>query len=172
MKNKLHPGAKWQFRIGNYFLLLILFFFLLWLGGFLSIMFKSGNLLLVGILIYLPSAIIIGEIVTKMAYNRWFYELTSTNLKIERGIIWKRYSNIPYERIQNVDIRRGIIARILGFSAIMIQTAGYSYSNSGGSLLFGGGATEGYLPAVDIKEAEKIREFLMEKISKTQNKGM
>ena len=115
--------------------------------------------LIVGVII----AIIISEIYSRMAYNRWFYEFTPTNLKIEKGIIWKKYSNIPYERVQNVDIHRGIIARMSGFSSVAIQTAGLSYSRRGGA------GAEGAIPAVTPAAAEKIREFLMKKISKSHS---
>jgi len=98
-----------------------------------------------------------------MAYNRWFYEFTPTNLKLERGIIWKRYSNIPYERVQNIDIHRGILARILGFSTVDIQTAGFHMVSSGRR-----GMSEGHIPALSIDNAEKIREFLMKKIGRKQ----
>ena len=115
-------------------------------------------------LLYIVAIIIVAEIYARMAYNRWFYEFTEDNLKIERGIIWKKYSNIPYERVQNVDITRGIIARLCGFSSVNIQTAGFSYSPKGGAM------SEGYIPAVDMGEAEKIREFLMKKISKNSRR--
>ena len=114
------------------------------------------------VIIYVILFIIISEIYARMAYNRWLYEFTESNLKIERGIIWKRYSNIPYERVQNIDITRGIWARLLGFSSVNIQTAGYSYSSNNK------GWSEGYLPAVDMKEAEKIREFVIKKIGRKQ----
>ena len=107
------------------------------------------------------------EIYARMAYKRWFYEFTDTNLKIEHGIIWKHYKSIPYERVQNVDIHRGVIARILGFSSVVIHTAGYSggYSGYGGYAAAKFGA-EGLIPAVNTEEAENIRGFLMKKIGK------
>jgi membrane protein YdbS with pleckstrin-like domain len=92
-----------------------------------------------------------------MSYNRWFYEFNNDGLRLERGIIWKRYSNVPYERIQNVDVQRGIIARICGFSSVMIQTAGYSSAQP---------RAEGYIPAIEMNQAEKIREFVMKKITR------
>ena len=98
------------------------------------------------------------------AYRNWKYEFTHDSLKIEKGVIIKKYKSIPYERIQNVDITRGILARIAGFSTIDIQTAGYSaYAAKGGV-----GQSEGHLPAVSIEGAEQIREFLMKRI--THNK--
>jgi len=165
---KLHPGAKWLFRVRGYFgaLFLLIFFswFLFPIIGLIGFLFLGAEALvgifLIGVFVYILLIIIIAEIYARMAYNRWFYEFTDDNLKIERGIIWKRYSNIPYERVQNVDIHRGIIARICGFSSVNIQTAGYSYAGRGMPV------SEGYLPAVNIEAAERIREFLMKKISK------
>ena len=165
MKNKLHPGAKWLFRIRAYSVFIFLSFFLI---GFILSSNVSGYLssLLLPILYVITFIIVVGEIYARMAYNRWFYEFTDSNLKIERGIIWKRYSNVPYERVQNVDIHRGIIARMLGFSSVMIQTAGFSYGGGHGM------GSEGYLPAISQEEAEKIRTFLMKRISKNSKQGL
>lgn len=173
---KLHPGAKWLFRFKGY---ATMFFLMIFLSVFLSsilsflffIIFGSGNIMgyiLFFILFSFAIIVIISEIYARMAYNRWFYEFAPTNLKIEKGIIWKKYSNIPYGRVQNVDIHRGILARMLGFSSVMIQTAGASYSPRGVGM-----SVEGYIPAVTFKEAEKIRDFLMKKIAKrSDSKGL
>ena len=171
MKKQLHLGAKWQFRIGAYVTMIFLSFFIGWMLGFAfvgiaTILFGSNatSTIILGIIafaiFYIIITIIIAEVYARMAYNRWFYEFTDEQLRIESGIIWKRYSNIPYERVQNVDITRGIIARMLGFSTVNIQTAGISYTPKGGR------STEGYIPAVPIQSAEHIREFVMKKITK------
>lgn len=158
--NQLHPGARWSFRLSAYFVMIFLSFFV---TSFLMGLLLIDDILYsvaIYIVIYLIVIIGIGEIYARMAYNRWFYEFTPNQLRFERGIIWKKYTNIPYERIQNVDITRGIIARILGFSTVNIQTAGFSYSTNRSSF------SEGYIPAVGIDEAEKIREFVIKKVSK------
>ena len=163
-KNKLHPGAKWVFRIRSYLGFLFLGFFI---GMWVFALLRGFDLLSDSILSYIlfivifsiVFVIIFSEIYTRMAYNRWFYEIGHDDIRLERGIIWKRYSNIPYERIQNVDIYRGIIARMMGFSTIMIQTAGYS-----GYGRRGGGGAEGTIPAIGMKHAEEIREFVLKKV--------
>lgn len=164
----LHPGARWIFRLRAYLVLIFLVFFF---GiGVLPVFFASLAIfgggassiiasVLLSIFIGIILVIVIGEIYARMAYNRWKYEFTQTNLRLERGIIWKRYSNVPYERVQNVDIHRGILARMFGFSSVNIQTAGFSYGPRGGR------GAEGHIPAVSIEHAEQIREFLMETIS-------
>jgi uncharacterized protein len=148
----LHPGARWSFRIGIYFVLLFLIIF-----SEIYFLTKTASFGSFGIrvIIYLLFIIIFAEIYARMSYSRWYYEFNDSGLKLERGIIWKRYSNIPYERIQNVDIHRGILARMLGYSTVMIQTAGYSAR----------AMSEGNLPAVSVEESEKIRTSLMKKIT-------
>ncbi|MEK6890548.1 MAG: PH domain-containing protein [Nanoarchaeota archaeon] len=163
---RLHLGAKWQFRVGGYFLFGFFgIFFGIWviapIVGFLFTLTGSSAssilvIILLSILGYILFVIVASEIYARMSYNRWFYEFNDDGLKLERGIIWKRYSNVPYQRIQNVDVRRGIIARMFGFSSIMIQTAGYSAQLS----------SEGYIPAVETNQAEKIRAFVMKKITR------
>jgi len=103
--DKLHPGAKWYFRVGGYTLFAFFgLFFGIWmfvifyrilhitLGFFGSAFFE---MVIFFILIYIIFAIVITEIYARMAYNRWFYEFTEDGLKLERGVIFKKYSQIP-----------------------------------------------------------------------------
>ena len=174
--NKLHPGVRWLFRLRGYSVFIPIFIFTIFFSiGIASEMDNFGVFgFLAPFLIFVPifiiPFIIIVEIYARMTYNRWLYEFGADGLKLERGIIWKRYSNIPYERVQNVDITRGIIARMCGFSSVNVQTAGYSGPRSSGlsvnRIPIGRMHSEGYIPGVNIQEAEKIREFLIKKITK------
>jgi len=83
-------------------------------------------------------------------------------MKIEKGVIWKKYISIPYERIQNVDIYRGILARILGLSDLHIQTAGYSAYGKHGM------GSEGRFPGLDTRTAEQLREQLVKRAKGTR----
>jgi membrane protein YdbS with pleckstrin-like domain len=97
-----------------------------------------------------------------LSYRFWQYELTENALRIEKGVIFKKYISIPYERIQNVDIYRGILARLLGLSDLQVQTAGYSGYGKHGMM------TEGRLPGLDTKVAEELRDKLVGKIKGTK----
>lgn len=173
-KKQLHQGAKWLFRVRGLFSAL---FFAVFIAVFSSSFFVSVlgltpektlfafTLIISAVIVIL---IIFVEVYARLSYKFWSYEFTDSQLRIERGIIWKKYSNIPYERIQNVDITRGIIARICGFSSVNIQTAGFSSpANNHGGLM-----AEGHIPAVPVDEAEKIREFVMKKITRKGNHGL
>ena len=100
--NQLHPGAKWQFRIGGYILFGVLGIFLgFWIiapiiGILLSLIGVSASSIVVTILLsilgFILFVIVVSEIYAQMSYNRWFYEFSDEGLRLERGIIWKRYS--------------------------------------------------------------------------------
>lgn len=156
----IHKGAKWRFRAQAYTFLIFLFLFFvlpMWVSSSeIPFNFKVINYFWIFLIVY----IILAEIFIHLSYLNWKYEFTKDSLKIEKGVIVKKYKSIPYERIQNVDITRGILARIIGFSTVDIQTAGYSAYGKGGA-----GLSEGHIPAVTIKRAEEIREFLVKKIS-------
>lgn len=163
--NKLHHGAKWLFRIHTYIpLLLIGFSFAAYsLGKFNLLAKDSAKITWIPFLfIYFISIIIGTEIYVHLSYNRYFYEVGNDWIKIERGIIWKEYTSIPYGRIQNIDINRGIIARLLGFSTVNFETAG----QSGNKI-----RNEGCLPAIEINDAEKIEEFITKRIQKSRGSG-
>mgnify|MGYP001254023965 FL=1 len=168
---KLHPGTKWSFRLGG---LIIGIFLSLFVGWFIipalyivaKLVFQVTEInapVIISIIItYLILVLIFVEVFARLSYNNWKYEFGDSNLKIERGIIWKHYSNIPYERVQNVDIHRGIFARVFGFSTLQVQTAGFS----------GSPMSEGHIPGVSIKQADEIREFLMKKITRRSKSGL
>lgn len=165
---KLHSGAKWVFRFNVYrnILGVLIFFFIF----SMVLSFSSKNpVLFILYFIFLIVVVILTEVYVVMAYNRYLFEFTHDEVKIESGVIWKKYTSIPYERIQNVDIKRGIIARMFGFSRIDLETAGRSSGGFGGWKIQGRNQeykSEGYLPAISVQGADKIREFVMKKISK------
>jgi len=158
---KLHPKAVWlfffKFLIGGLFFFI---FFSFWLGSFLVQVGGLGYLW--GVLLVFIFFIIFCWIWAKLSWRYYGYQLTEDAFKKEYGVIWKHYISIPYERIQNVDIRRGIISRILGLSELMIQTAGY------GAVGARGIGAEGYLPGLDKNTAEQLREELIKRAKGTK----
>lgn len=125
---------------------------------FLPIMvLKNGILILIAYLLFT-------FLWARLSYKYYRYELREDGFRKESGVIWKQYVTIPYERIQNVDIYRGIIARLLGISDLHIQTAGSStpYARS---------LSEGRLPGLSRQEAERLRDELV-KHARGKNHGV
>ncbi len=159
----LSPKSVWiffvRFLLGGLAFLLV--FFWIWIpviasGG--AILGGLGGLLLVPLL-FLVLFVIFCYIWAKLTYKFWLYDITEDTFKMEHGVIWKRYVSIPYERIQNVDIHRGVIARILGLSDLRIQTAGF-----GGAQGRWGAWAEGNLPGIEREKAEQLREDIVSRV--------
>ncbi|KPJ55637.1 hypothetical protein AMJ49_06655, partial [Parcubacteria bacterium DG_74_2] len=66
-------------------------------------------------------------------------------------------------RIQNIDIHRGVFARLLGLSDLRIQTAGF-----GGMHGKWGSSAEGNLPGIERNKAEELREQLIKRVKGTK----
>lgn len=162
---KLHPRAIWmfffQYMIGSIFLIVFCSFY-----AFISFLMSSIQLgsiqfhYLSWPIMFILFMIVLSYFWSQWQYSAWGYELTEDAIKIEKGVIVKKYISIPYERIQNIDIYRGISARIFSLSDLQIQTAGYS----GGYGRNGRFAFEGELPGLDIQVAEKLRDELIAKV--------
>jgi len=108
----------------------------------------SGGSVLQGAAIFLGIAAIGVAAVAawEVAYHRRFrYELTPDTFDIVSGVLSRRDREIPYHRIQNVDIRQNVIQRLLGIAEVRLETAG-------------GGQTEAQLQYVDREEAGRLQE--------------
>ncbi len=94
------------------------------------------------------------------------YELLDNAFHQEGGVIWHESLTIPYERIQSVDIRRGIIARFLGLSDVIIRTAGVSgYGKHVTSI-------QGRIPGVAPAEAIALRDQLIKRARQSVSSGL
>ena len=161
---KLHPKAVWLFFFQILFGSLILALFL---AGMITGAIADKNpitasgamrvlfIFLIVFVIYIPLCYILA----RLSYHFWRYELAENAVKIEKGIIWKKYISIPYDRIQNVDIYRGVFARLLGLSDLQLQTAGYSGQHK---------RTEGRMPGLSPEIAEQLREKLVQRVRSTK----
>ncbi len=161
MRN-LNPKAIWFFFLPSFsglFAIIVMFGIII-----IAMLVDSGQDIVVttAIAYIILAPLILGipiYIWAKLTYNFYRFDLTDNGLHIERGIIIKKYILIPYDRIQNVDIYRGILARILGLSDINFQTAG-SY------------ATEGRLPALSQADAKQLQNELIHKMKRGTNQGL
>lgn len=171
---QLDPKAVWMFFFSYFFAVL---FVVLWLGGFsLASLFNGSSLpalatIVMSIVIGLLVVSLISYIIAKLSYRFYRYELRGDCFRKESGIIWKKYVSIPYERIQNVDVHRGIIARLFGLSDLQIQTAGSSAVVTRG-LFLSGVSAEGRLPGVSEADAEILRDELIQRAKGARSGGV
>lgn len=173
---QLDPKAVWIFFLGfvlRWFFIIIIASF--WIAAFLS----GGDELSQGreswsflnwLWVIIPMFLVICFVWAKLTYKYYRYELTDKGFRKESGVIYKKYVTIPYDRIQNIDIYRGILARILGLSDLHIQTAGMSAVVS--QYATAGMGSEGRLPALPKDVAEQLRDELVDRSRNSRHQGL
>ncbi|TSC68995.1 MAG: putative membrane protein [Parcubacteria group bacterium Gr01-1014_66] len=172
---QLDPRSVWLFFISfilRWFILLII------LGAYLTVFLSglrdnTGDIsfgFLNWLWIIIPALLVFFFVWAKLTYRFYRYELTDAGFRKELGVIYKKYVTIPYDRIQNVDIYRGILARILGLSDLNIQTAGASAVV--GRYGAAGIGAEGRLPGLSREVAEQLRDELIQRARQSKNQGL
>ena len=79
-----------------------------------------------------------------IAWTHFHYGVGARDIVIEKGIFSHTRRSIPFDRIQDVDIERRLLARLFGLAKVRIETGG-------------GGKDEGVLDSVSVDEADRLR---------------
>jgi putative membrane protein len=77
-------------------------------------------------------------------WKNYDYFLEDGKFKFSKGVLRKTEREIPLRRIQNVDVNRNIVHRVIGLAKLELETAG-------------GSSTEASLKYVSPEQAEEIR---------------
>jgi uncharacterized protein len=86
-------------------------------------------------------------------YARWRWRLTPLALELRHGVVVHRHTAVPYFRIQQIDITRGVLERWLDLATLQVTTASASGSAS--------------LPGIAADEAPRVRAELLARASAT-----
>lgn len=87
-------------------------------------------------------------------YNSYRYEITDDSFKQEYGVFSREFISVPYDNIQDIEIRQDVFLRMLGLAGIHIQTAGSGNTN----------VPEITLQAIDIRHAKELRDELAKRV--------
>ena len=120
-QQKLHPNAVWIFFGYSGLTRLSL------VGLLIAFVFFAGARLTSLALFFLFLSLAglgIAYLWARLSYRAFRYELTQYGFYKESGVIRKKPVVIPYEKMQKVDIYRGILEKMLGLSGLRIQIAG------------------------------------------------
>jgi len=112
-----------------------------------------GYFLLDGPLRWLPLTVALVVVVLSATwypgarYRRWRWQLTDLALEMRYGVIVHRHEAVPYFRVQQIDIERGPVDRLLGLATLQVTTASASGS--------------GALPGISEEQAPLVRQELL-----------
>lgn len=59
-----------------------------------------------------------------LLYRSWSYEVREDSLFLDRGVITRVRTVVPYVRVQHIDTSRGPLERAIGLSSLVVYTAG------------------------------------------------
>lgn len=80
-------------------------------------------------------------------WRRFEYRVGADEIRIDSGIFSRTHRSIPFDRVQDVDITQGPLARLLGIARVKFETGGASAA----------GNEEGVLDAIALDRAEALR---------------
>jgi putative membrane protein len=95
------------------------------------------------VLIVAGTVLIVGWEIAR--FRRYTYDLTADTFDIRSGVLSRRDREIPYERIQNVDVAQNVVQRAFDIAELRIETAG-------------GSSTEARLRFVSTDEANRLQD--------------
>ena len=82
-----------------------------------------------------------------LEYRAFRYAVRQHDLLVRSGVLFRRWSSIPLNRIQHLDTRQGPLERILGLSRLQVYTAA-------------GMSADGSIPGLAEEDAERLRDEL------------
>ena len=80
-----------------------------------------------------------------LTWWRFTYTALPDEMYIESGVLSRNKRSIPWDRIQDVEIERGPLARMFGLAKVRLETGG-------------GGADEGLLDSISLADAHALRD--------------
>lgn len=91
-------------------------------------------------------------------WRRFEYRVGEHEIRIDSGIFSRTHRSIPFERIHDVEITQGPVARLLGLAKVKFETGGAA----------GSGDDEGSLQAVALERAQQIRALVRARRAPTE----
>lgn len=108
----------------------------------------SGRWWLLGVMTVLYVAVTV--LTLWLRWVRFSYRVTDDDIVIESGLISTQHRAIPFERIQDVNIEQGPIARLIGVARLKLETGAAA----------GGDGEEGVLETVSLARANALRDLI------------
>lgn len=103
---------------------------------------------------------LIGLAISVLVYWwRFEFRVGESEIRIDSGLLSRTHRSIPFDRIQDVDVAQGPLARLLGLARVKFETGGATQ----------GGRDEGVLQAIPLARAEEIRRLI--RISRASDGG-
>ncbi len=120
------------------------------LGSFMDTVLSFGLVAVIGFTFFICLA-------AYLEYQHYGVILEPENFRVKRGVLTQTEVGIPYRRIKEVNLDRGVFEQMFGISTIVITLLG-----EGEGQRFGDESTI-TLPLIDQSIAQEIQNYVLEK---------
>lgn len=97
-----------------------------------------------------------------LEYNNFTFEITEDGLFIYNGVIQRAEVSVPFGEIENVNIERTLMDRLLGLSKVSLETAGSALGNVTNGEFTNKSRAEAVLPGLDHERARHIHDLIID----------
>lgn len=84
-----------------------------------------------------------------LRWRSWRWSAWPDALEVRHGVLYQNASLVPYHRIQQIDVARGPLERLLGLSCLVLRTASAT--------------SDGMIPGIPAERADELRRLLLER---------
>jgi membrane protein YdbS with pleckstrin-like domain len=116
-------------------------------AGAIAIAVAGSGVLAVAVLGFGIVVAAVGVWWTRLAWARWHWRALPDALEVRHGVLISVESLVPYHRIQQIDVIRDPLERLLGLSSLVLRTASAS--------------SDGKLPGIPASTADTLRTRLL-----------
>jgi putative membrane protein len=119
-------------------------------GGYAAVAYLAvsgrATMAIIGAILLLVF-VIVGVV---LYWTRFEYRVGQSEIRIDSGILSRTHRSIPFDRIQDVDITQGPLARLFGLAQVKFETGGSA----------GAREDEGVIQAITLDRAQEIRALI------------
>ena len=91
--------------------------------------------------------IIVSVVWAQLEWSRWQWSVFDDALELRHGVVSRSASLVPFHRIQQIDLHRDPIERMLGLSTLVLRTAAAT--------------SDAKIPGIDADHADGLRHRLL-----------
>lgn len=143
-EHRLHPRIRVVWAIGATLPWVIVG------GGGAIVATATGRSDLAGLIVGVALLLILaGLSIVGWRWRCWGWAAWDDALELHHGVISQRASVVPYHRIQQIDIHRDLVDRMMGLSKLILRTAAAT--------------TDATLPGISAAHADELRHRLLQR---------
>ena len=94
--------------------------------------------------------VLVSATLTILGFKKKKYALRQKDIVYQKGLIWRKFSVLPFNRVQHAEVHQGPIERLFQLGQLKIFTAG-------------GASSDLSISGLELEKAQAIKQFILQK---------